>query len=197
MAKQELKSNEQSNQPQETGETQRGLSRGGWNPLAMTPAEFFQHGPLSLMRRMNEEIGRVFGEFGYKGTGGQGLDWAPAIEVKQSDGKYKICAELPGVKADDVKLEITDEAVMLQGERRTEKQEDREGVHVSERKYGHFFRSIPLPEGAKTADAKAKFENGILEVEVPVDESKTQRRQIPIQSAPGPHGTQGSPGKAA
>src|SRR5258706_16337605 len=100
---------------------------------------------------------------------------------------------------------MTDDAIVLEGERKCEHEENKGGVHITERRYGRFYRAIPLPEGAKTDQAQAKFENGVLEVEVPVEQPKEQRRQIPIQSATqatsGSSGTQssqqGSSGKAA
>jgi HSP20 family protein len=103
-----------------------------------------------------------------------------------------------------VKLEITDEAVILEGERKVETQENKGGVQVTERQYGRFYRAIPLPEGAKVDEAKAKFENGVLEVTVPVQAQKEKRRQIQIEasvpaqagSAPVP-AQAGSSGKAA
>ena len=128
-----------------------------------------------------------------RGEGGKAM-WAPAIEVSQSEGKYLIRAELPGMNSKDVKLEITDEAVVLQGERTSEREEKKGNVHLTERQYGHFYRAIPLPEGAKAEEARAKFENGLLEVTVPVQEQKEKRREIPIEAAPP---QSGAPGKAA
>src|SRR6185295_1138195 len=87
----------------------------------------------------------------------------------------------PGLHPDDVKLEITDDAIVLEGERKGEREENKGGLHVTERRYGRFYRAIPLPEGAKTDDARAKFENGVLEVTVPIELLKSKRREIPIQ----------------
>ena len=162
--------------------------------MMLAPGELFRMGPFALMRRMSEEMDRVFGEFGLHRSEGGKTGWAPAIEVSQTDGKYLIRAELPGVNPKDVKLEITDEAVVLQGERTSEREEKKGNVHLTERQYGHFYRAIPLPEGAKAEEAKAKFENGLLEVTVPVQEQKEKRREIPIESAPS---QSGAPGKAA
>jgi HSP20 family protein len=154
-------------------------------PLAtmLAPGDFFRMSPFSLMRRMGEEMDRVLGEFGLnRGDGGKAA-WAPAIEVSQGDGTYLIRAELPGVNAGDVKLEITDEAVILQGERNLDRQETKGGVHLTERQYGRFYRSVALPEGAKVEEARARFVNGVLEVTVPLQERKEKRREIPIEPA--------------
>ena len=68
---------------------------------------------------------------------------------------------------DDVKVEITDEAVILDGERKWEHEENQQGVYRSERSYGSFHREIPLPEGVKTENATANFKNGVLTVTLP------------------------------
>jgi HSP20 family protein len=163
--------------------------------VMLAPGDLLRMGPFTLMRRMSEEMDRVFGEFGLTGGEGRKAGWAPAIEVSQADGKYLIRAELPGMNPGDVKLEITNEAVILQGERTSERQEDKGNVHLTERQYGQFYRAIPLPEGAKVEEARAKFVNGLLEVTVPVQEQKEKSREIPIEPATPAQG--GAPGKAA
>ena len=66
-------------------------------------------------------------------------------------------------------------------------------MHVTERRYGRFYRAIPLPEGAKADEARAKFENGVLEVIVPTEEQRPKSREIPIQG--GTSGTQAASGE--
>jgi HSP20 family protein len=162
----------------EADEPQRGLAH---RSFALTPGEFFRMSPFSMLRRMSDEMDRMFGEFGSH-RGREGSIWSPPIEVTEQDGRYVVRAELPGLNPADVKLEVTDEAVVIQGERKSERDETKGGVHMTERMYGHFHRSIPLPEGAKVDDARARFENGVLEITVPVQEQRTKRREIPIES---------------
>jgi HSP20 family protein len=165
--------------------------------LLIPPGDFFRMSPFSLMRRMSEEIDRVMAEFGLNRSDAAAAAWAPTIEVSQTEGKYQVHAELPGVNPADVKLEITDEAVILEGERKVETQENMGGVQVTERQYGRFYRAIPLPEGAKVDEAKAKFENGVLEVTVPVQAQKEKRRQIQIEgSASAQAGSASAPAQA-
>jgi HSP20 family molecular chaperone IbpA/Arc/MetJ-type ribon-helix-helix transcriptional regulator len=87
---------------------------------------------------------------------------APAVEVRERDGNLVVSAELPGLNKDDVKVEVTGDGLVIQGERKREQEEERGGVHRSERSYGSFYRSIPLPEGANIEQAKAQFNNGVL-----------------------------------
>jgi HSP20 family protein len=108
--------------------------------------------------------------------------WMPAIEVNQGEGNYMIRAELPGLRPEDVNVEITDDAIVISGERKEEKDEERRGVHITEHRYGEFYRSIPLPEGAQTDMAKASFENGVLEINVPIQQTGAERRRIPVET---------------
>jgi HSP20 family protein len=135
--------------------------------------------PFSLMRRVTQELDRVLSESTGREQGDRA--WSPAIEVTQREGNYLIRAELPGVTPDAIKLEVTDDAIVIQGETRAEHEETRGDIHVTERRYGAFYRAIPLPEGAKPDEARARYENGVLEITVPTEEQGSRRREIPIQ----------------
>jgi HSP20 family protein len=143
----------------------------------------FARGPFSLMRRMSEEMDRVFEHFFGGSLPSEWNDWArpsgwwPAMEVLRTDGEVVIRADLPGVRTEDVMLEVDQNALVLQGERRQEHESHDGGVQRSERSYGSFYRAIPLPEGADVAQAKAEFRNGVLEIRVPAPQHS---RRIPI-----------------
>jgi HSP20 family protein len=130
---------------------------------------------------MSEEMDRLVQEFGLERDGDNKVGWSPALEVVEKDGKLNIRAELPGLSADDVKIEVANDTLVIQGERKTEHEEKNGGVRRSERQYGLFYRSIPLPEGADVEHANAKFQNGMLEVSVPVPQQRDNRRSIPIE----------------
>ena len=106
--------------------------------------------------------------------------------MKEKEGKLLVTAELPGVKKEDVKVHIEGDTLVVEGERKQEKEEKREGYYHSERSYGAFYRSIPLPEGAKAEQTAAQFNNGVLEVSVPIPEAKAKRQDVPIQEASKP-----------
>jgi HSP20 family protein len=170
--------------------------RGAYDPfnLSLIPDIFnvnpFTTSPFTLMRRMSDEMDRMFatalsgaGTAGAGGGTGAGTAvWAPAIEVKQRDNQLEISADLPGMSRDDVNVEITNDAVIIQGERKWESEEERGGVRRSERRYGQFFRAIPLPENANAEQARAQFRDGVLQITVPLSEQKSNRRQIPIDA---------------
>ncbi len=133
---------------------------------------------------MSEEMDNFFNQA--RGGGRrEGAVWSPAIEVAERDGKYLIHAELPGLKPEEVKVELRDNALVIEGERRSEHEENRGGIHRSERRYGQFYREIPLPEGVNPDQVNARFENGMLEITAPVPQARSNSRQIPIQGASG------------
>jgi HSP20 family protein len=161
-----------------------GMARRFWDPFAspLTAPEFFGADPLSWMRRIHDEMDRSFARvFGREGDVGPVM-WAPAVEVAEREGKFHVRAELPGLKPEDMKVEITDDSVIIQGERKSEQEETKGGIYRSERRYGQFYREIPLPEGAKAEQAKAQFRDGVLEVTVPAPEQASKRRAIPIEA---------------
>lgn len=161
-------------------ESERNITR---RPESQPSREAFNFGPFTMMRRLAEEMDRAFAStFGLtRHTGETGL-WSPAIEVREKDGNLEIAAELPGMKKEDVKVECTDQGLIIQGERHQEHEETERGFHRSERSYGRFYRMIPLPQGAETDQAKAEFKDGLLQIRVPVPENKSKSRQIPITS---------------
>ena len=151
--------------------------------LLLNPFDLFWFSPVGMMRRMTRELERATGDPGLLG-GDAG--WLPAVEVSESNGTLRVQAELPGLSPEDVRVEIGDKEIVIQGERRVEHEENRRGVRRTEREYGVFYRTIPLPEGAQVDQAKAAFHNGVLEVTVPVPERAGQRRPVPIESGSGP-----------
>jgi HSP20 family protein len=143
--------------------------------------DFFRMSPFGLFRRMSEEMERFFRE-----TGGQDFTrsgWAPPIEVSVHDGKFMVSADLAGVNPQDLKVETREDSLVIEGERKFEHEEERGRVHRSEFRYGRFHRTIPLPEGVKPEEAKARFENGVLEITMPMEQEATKARQVPIEGA--------------
>ncbi|MBV8070715.1 MAG: Hsp20/alpha crystallin family protein [Acidobacteriaceae bacterium] len=163
-----------------------GISRSrGWDPFAsfFNPSEFFAN-PFALMRRMSEEMDRNFGRFYGEGGGGTtGGGWLPAIEVAERGGQFHVHAELPGVKPEDVRVEVANDALIIQGERRSQHEEGSGANYRSERRYGQFYREIPLPDGTNADQAKAQFRDGVLEISIPVPQQVSQRRQIPVNAS--------------
>ena len=140
-------------------------------------------GPFTALQRMADEMSRMFDDFGVgrHGTRPFGREsgtemWAPQVEVFQRNNELTIRADLPGLKREDVTVDITDNDVCIQGERKDEREEEREGYYRSERSYGNFSRVIPLPDGAISDQAKASFRDGVLEITMPAPPASKGRR---------------------
>jgi HSP20 family protein len=171
------------------------LQRRGESPFGFGSFDPFRSNPFSFMRRMTEEMDRLFQDVQGVGLDWEGregrpgreiLGWAPAIEVTQREGKLTVQCELPGIAPNDVKVEITNDALIIQGERRSEREENERGIQRSERQYGSFYRAIPLPEGADTEHANARYQNGVLEITIPTPQQREERRSIPIETTAAP-----------
>ena len=131
--------------------------------------------PFDMMREMTRAFERPLWT-----AEGKTAAWAPAIECRRVNGELLVTAELPGLQKEDIKVQIQDESLILEGERKLESKEEKEGYFRSERSYGKFWRQIPLPEGAQAEQIKASMNDGMLEVRIPIAEAKPQTRQIPI-----------------
>jgi HSP20 family protein len=155
-----------------------------FSSVLLDPFGFFGDSPFAVMRRMQDELNRAFSQ---RSRSGHGEDvqstivWVPPIEVSMQDGNFVVSAELPGVQDEDIAVQVTDDAVIIQGERQEQRQENDRGVRRSEIRYGQFYRAIPLPDGANADQARAEFNNGVLRITVPVAEAQSNVRQIPVQ----------------
>ena len=149
--------------------------------------------PFSLMRRFSEEMDRLFGDLNFGGGLASGFGrefgrladlegsmWLPQVESFEREGKLIVRADLPGLSKDDINVDITHDAIKIRGERRQEKEEDEEGYYRSERSYGSFYREIPLPSGVNRDEAKASFNNGVLEITMPALARQSGSRRIEI-----------------
>lgn len=161
-----------------------------WDPLTPT----LWDNPFGLLRRLTGDMERLFEEV----PAGRFLpresrllgqaQWIPSIDVFEKDGALVVRADLPGLTKDDVDVEVTDEAIILKGERKKEVEEEREGVYRFERAYGSFYRAVPLPEGITTENVKATFKNGVLEVTAPLPppaKKEAKAKHVEIQEAAG------------
>lgn len=148
--------------------------------------------PYRTLRRISEDMDRFFdralGDFAIGRTApgfgalASGASWSPRIEAFQKDNQFIVRAELPGLKKEDVRVNVSDSCVTIEGERRHEFEENRDGVFHTERSYGSFFREIPVPDGAIGDKAEATFRDGILEVKLDAPPREVARgRSIDIK----------------
>jgi HSP20 family protein len=186
--------------PIQTGR-ESGRSSGVARRQSTAPYSGLGSSPYSLMRRMAEDMDRIFDTFGFRpGTtgwlspssglgrdrwsGASGLEetvWSPQVETLRRGDRLVIRADLPGMNRDDVKVEVDNGVLTISGERSDENEEDSDEYYRSERSYGSFYRAIPLPEGIDENACEAKFKDGVLEVSVPMPkQEERQPKQIKV-----------------
>src|SRR5260370_25869650 len=137
--------NHVTDRPQTQTEQERSLSRRDYYPFPSFGGELFSLSPFALLREMTDWMDRsIAGTPSRAGAGRQTAVWAPAVEVSQKDNNLVVRADLPGIDPKDVKLEVDNDMLVIQGERKKEQTEEREGFYRSERVYGSFYRAIPV-----------------------------------------------------
>ncbi|MCE7979261.1 MAG: Hsp20/alpha crystallin family protein [Nitrospira sp. NTP1] len=109
-------------------------------------------------------------------------DWAPTVDISETEAEYAIKAELPEVKKEDVKVTVEDGVLTLQGERKQEKEEKGKKYHRIERSYGRFVRSFTLPDSVDESKVKAEYTDGVLHLHLPKSE-KAKPKQIDVKIA--------------
>lgn len=107
--------------------------------------------------------------------------WRPEIDCFHRGDEFIVRADLPGLDKKDIHVEVEDDMLVIEGDRTDEREDRREGYYTSERHYGHFYRMVPLPEGAIADSVKATFKDGVLEVAMKAPPQETARgRRIEI-----------------
>jgi HSP20 family protein len=136
----------------------------------MTPAKW---NPFRELEDLLDAYGRPVARRGRQGGEGHEIittaDWAPVVDIRETEGEYVIKAELPEVKKDDVKVSLNDGVLLIQGERSMEKEEGepKGKYHRIERAYGSFARSFSLPEDVEAEKISAEHKEGMLYVHLP------------------------------
>jgi HSP20 family protein len=126
--------------------------------------------PFREMEEMSSRLNRFFAQplaRLWSENGDSLMEWAPAVDITETDGEYLLKTDLPAVKKEDVKVEVLDGMLTVQGDRRQEKEEKGRKYHRVERAYGHFERSIALPVDVDATKVSAEFKDGVLEVHLP------------------------------
>jgi HSP20 family protein len=143
--------------------------------------------PLEQIRERFPQTNDVFAEI-QKGlqrilSGFPGLDLSkgfhPACNMVETERNYVFTADLPGMKQEDVRVELQNRELVISGERQEEKTDTSHKQHVVERHVGRFRRSITLPSDVEADEIEASFENGVLKVRIPKSD-KARSRVIPI-----------------
>ncbi len=133
--------------------------------------------PARELQSLQQEVNRLFGTFFEPQVAANGsARWIPAMDLVEDNDEYVLRADLPGVAEDDVKIELEDNVLTVAGERRSEREERREGYRRVERASGQFSRTLTLPEGIDPQRIRASFDKGVLEVRIPKPEQRKPHR---------------------
>jgi HSP20 family protein len=109
-------------------------------------------------------------------------NWMPRIDVRETAKEIRVTAELPGMEEKDLEVSLLDRALTIKGEKSEEHEEEKGDVHRSERQYGMFQRTIPLPSEVDAEKVNARFKKGVLKITLPkTKEAQSNRRVIQIE----------------
>jgi HSP20 family protein len=128
--------------------------------------------PAREMMTLREAMDRLFDDaftrpLGFGGNG-NGSAWsAPAVDMYQTENEVVVKASLPGIKAEEVQINVTGDVLIIKGETNQKDETQEKAYHIREQRWGMFERSIGLPTAVVADKAKAEFENGIVTITLP------------------------------
>ena len=159
-------------------------------PSLFSPGSLWGAGGADPFLTLHREMNRLFDDVlrgGAVSAGGQGsqggVPLAPHMDVSETDKELRIQAELPGVRENDIDLSLHEDVLTIRAEKKQERRDEREGVHLSERAFGTFQRSLRLPFQVNADQVQARFENGVVSVILPKTQPQERSRRIQVQGA--------------
>jgi len=126
--------------------------------------------PFRELEGIQARLNRLFTDLPTRRNDDEALsftDWSPAVDVQETEKEYIFKADLPDVKREDVRVEVENAVLTVEGERRREKEEKGKKFHRVEREYGKFVRRFALPTAVDEANVRAEFKDGVLNVHLP------------------------------
>jgi HSP20 family protein len=135
----------------------------------------------SLQERINKMFDDVIRS---SATGDEELAtgaWSPAVDIHETDDSFVVSADLPGLKKDDIQINVEDNTLTIKGEKKFEKKVPKDKYIRVERNYGTFVRSFSLPQNVDSTNIKATFKDGILDLTLPKkEESKPKKIAVEV-----------------
>lgn len=139
-----------------------------WDPFKATLTRW---DPMRELEEMSERMNRLVARPAGNEEALVTAEWAPIVDIQETDKEYLIKAELPEVKKEDVKVTLKDGILNLEGERHQEKEEKNKKFHRVERSYGKFVRSFTVPQDVDEKNVQADFKDGVLNVHLAKSET--------------------------
>jgi HSP20 family protein len=123
--------------------------------------------PWREIETLRSQFDRVFDDLAQFTNNNDSTGWTPAVELKDNENEIVLRAQLPGIDAKDLDVQVTREAVSIAGEHRHEQKTEEKGFFRSEFRYGKFQRVIPLPVAVQNDQVKAAYKDGVLTLTLP------------------------------
>ena len=143
--------------------------------------------PIREINHLQRRLDRIFDDLSPFETfpsslKDEDLNFAPACDIQETDSRYLVTFDLPGVKKDDVKIELRDNQLTVSGERNEEHKTEKSNHLSEERFYGSFYRAFTLPSNVQEEQVSASFDNGVLNITIP-KAAGAKSKQIPIKDS--------------
>ncbi len=141
--------------------------------------------PFREMSALQERMNRLMSDYRTRAPLGeeemaQG-SWIPPVDIYETKDSIVLNIELPGVTKEDMNLEVKDNTLTIRGEKKLEKDVKEDSFHRMERTYGSFMRAFTLPSTVQQDKVKAKFKDGILEIQIPkAEEAKPKQIKVEV-----------------
>lgn len=150
--------------------------------LFRTNDDIFSADPFMRMAQIQREMDRTFRDL--QRDSAMPSNWAqtitsPSCDIQDAEGHFLVTMDIPGMKKEDIKVELSGNQLSIWGERNEEKEEKKKGNYRSERFYGSFARSFTLPDGVKAEDIATEYKDGVLRIAIPKNET-AKPKQIKI-----------------
>lgn len=140
-----------------------------------------KYNPVNKPSTFGNFMERFFNDEFFNGRNGSVPTFSPNVDIAETDKAFEIQFHVPGIKKDDIKIEINDDRLTVSGERKFENEKKEKNYHSVESYYGSFSRSFYLPDNVKSDKVDANYKDGILTIEVPKDEKKELKRTVSIK----------------
>lgn len=145
---------------------------------------FWAADPFARIEQLQSEMNRTFRHLQTEMRAP--TDWPqalnPTCDVQDVDGHFLVSMDIPGMKKEDIKIELADGQLTISGERKNEREENKKGNYRSERVYGSFERTFTLPKSVKAEDISTEYSDGVLRLAIPKSEASSTK-QIKIGEA--------------
>jgi HSP20 family protein len=136
--------------------------------------------PFREVAALQNRVNSLFHDFSEGESSMTTANFIPAVDIYEDEKKVVLKLEVPGIQEKDLDVSVENNTLTVKGERKFEKEEKEENFHRIERRYGSFFRAFTLPTTVETENIDAKYENGVLKVELN-KKPEAQPKQIKVQ----------------